>query len=345
MKTAALGRLGKQRLFLLSGFCICYAVFSVCPTFATAEPSIGPKIARELVYSYSFSQEYVVAGERVLTIDFTNTSQYDITALEFEFKLKTAFGDDLCDWQTYYDPSLVLPSGASANCTLKLTRHNFIGQELASPMEQADHVLVRYKRVLLNDGTVLQQWDLYEGLVPQYNSCRIDIQVISPAYKEGDPTEYHFSLIACDRESKSYDLVVARKASEHEDIMFDKLYDFAWVADFANIIGDKALVLRVDITNQSDKPVKKNWAPGDTIREMANMPVFTMVDAAGNQYNRHALAYTPKGWSNVAQGWQALLPRATLTLILVFDKPRDADVSELTVYIDNERYWWTLSLE
>lgn len=54
-------------------------------------------IEEDLSYEYNFSQKYIVAGERVLNLTVSNNTTYNIEAIEFEIRLKSAFGDVISD--------------------------------------------------------------------------------------------------------------------------------------------------------------------------------------------------------------------------------------------------------
>ena len=59
-------------------------------------------IEEDLPFKYNFSQEYIVAGERVLNITISNNTNNNIKAIELEIRLKNAFGDIISEWNTFY---------------------------------------------------------------------------------------------------------------------------------------------------------------------------------------------------------------------------------------------------
>ena len=136
-------------------------------------------IEEDLSYEYNFSQKYIVAGERVLNLTVSNNTTYNIEAIEFEIRLKSAFGDVISDWSTFTDPDLQIPAHTSKSLKLTLTRRNIFGAKLENVLEQTKVIDLRYKRILLDNDILLNQRDLYPEIAYTYGPFRIELDIIN----------------------------------------------------------------------------------------------------------------------------------------------------------------------
>ncbi|GAH91447.1 unnamed protein product, partial [marine sediment metagenome] len=151
-------------------------VYLLAPVFAN---QYFTDIPEELPYEYSFSQKYIVAGERVLNLTVSNNTAYNIKAIEFEIKLKNAFGEIISDWSTFTSPDLQIPSQSSKSLSLTLTKRNIFGAKIENVLNQARYVDLRYKRILIEDDILLKQRDLYSELQYKYGPFKIQLDVIN----------------------------------------------------------------------------------------------------------------------------------------------------------------------
>ena len=277
-----------------------------------------PNTEEDLSYEYSFSQRYIVAGERVLNITISNNTDNNIKAIELEIRLKSAFGDVVSDWSIFADPDLQIPAHASKSLTLTLTKRNIFGAKLENVLDQARFIDLRYKRILLDNDILISQRDLYPEIAYNYGPFRIELDIINNK-NINDLTEYSFYRR------------IFKEGSIADNI---RIIKFHYIDQFVNIFSEDCLILLATITNISEKAQKKDWF--STYRL-----VFTLMDDKNNQYNILSLGYVQSDWENVVQNYQDLLPKATFFIICVFDKIDGYTPKKLKVYIDGQEHYKT----
>ncbi len=275
-------------------------------------------IDEDLPYSYSFSQRYIVAGERVLNLIVSNNTTYNIEAIEFEIRLKNAFGDVISEWNTFTDPDLQIPAHTSKSLTLTLTRRNILGAKIENVLDQTRFIDLRYKRILLDNDVLLSQRDLYPEIVYTYGPFRIELDIINNK-NINDLTEYSFYRR------------IFKEGSIADNI---RIVKFHYIDQFVNIFSEDCLILLATITNISEKAQKKDWFSTYKL-------VFTLMDDKNNQYNIPSLGYVLSDWENVVKDYQDLLPNATFFIIYVFDKIDGYTPKKLKVYIDGQEHYKT----
>lgn len=273
-------------------------------------------IKEELPYEYSFSQKYIIVGERVLNLTIFNNAAYNIEAIEFEIRLQNAFGDVVSDWSTFTDPDLQIPAHTSKSLTLTLTRRNILGAKIENVLDQARFIDLRYKRILLDDDVLLSQRDLYPEIAYTYGPFRIELDIINN--KNIDDLTKH-----------SFYRRVFKEGSIADNI---RIIKFHYIGQFVNIFSEDCLILLATITNISEEVQKKDWFSTYKI-------VFTLTDDKINQYNIPSLGYAFSDWENVVKDYQGLLPNATFFIIYVFDKIDSYTPKKLKVYIDGQEYY------
>ena len=109
----------------------------------------------KITYDYEFTQKYVVAGERVLNIEFHNESEYHIEALEFEVLLKNPFGDEISDWNSFMNPEFELESGEKGSLRLSLTKRNIMGVEVGNVLDDASDIKLVFNYILHYSTTLI----------------------------------------------------------------------------------------------------------------------------------------------------------------------------------------------
>jgi len=313
---------------------ICLSV----PAFAN---QYFPNIDEDLSYEYSFSQKYIVAGERVLNINISNNTDNNIKAMEFEIRLKSAFGDVISDWSIFVDPDLQIPAHTSKSLTLTLTKRSIFGAKLENVLDQAKYIDLRYKRILLDNDALLSQRDLYPELSYNYGPFKIELDIINNK-KINDPKKYSFFQATYSESSIAYDLSVLKRKDESKRQYFDERRKFDYIDQIVDIFSKDCLILLAKITNISKEPQEKDWLPSSGYG--LEPPVFILVDDKDNQYNQPSLAYTPSGWWRIATGRQVLCPDVTFFIIYVFDKIDGYTPKKLKVYVDEQEYYKTFLL-
>lgn len=315
---------------------ICVSVFSLANQYFA-------NIERDLSYEYSFSQKYIVVGERVLNITISNNTDNNIKAIELEIRLKSAFGDVISDWSTFTDPDLQIPAHTSNSLKLTLTKRNIFGAKLENVLDQARFIDIRYKRILLGNDILLTQRDLYPELSYNYGSFKIELDIINNK-KINDPKKYSFDQhrTLSSESSIANELSIFKKKNESERRYSDEYLEFDYIHQIIDTFSKDCLILLAKITNISEEVQKKDWL--SSFGWDAFPPVFILVDDKDNQYSIPSLAYTSSGWWKVATGDQILCPDVTFFIIYVFDKIEGYTPKELKVYIDEEEYYKTFSL-
>lgn len=310
---------------------ICLSV----PAFANIE--------EDLSYEYNFSQRYIVAGERVLNLTISNNGTHNIEAVEFEIRLKNAFGDIISDWNTFTDPDLQIPAHTSKSLKLTLTKRNIFGAKIENVLDQARYIDLRYKRLLLDNGVVLNQRDLYPKFRYNYGPFRIELRIINNE-SVNDLTDYDFSKSTRNEDSVAYSLSIIKKKDASEWSFRDyEDREFHYMDQIISAFSKDCLILLVTITNISDVTQEKDWLSGCGIWNPGT-PLFILVDDKKHQYNSPDIAFIPSGWWKVAQGDQVLCPNVTFSIIYVFDKIDGYTPEELKVYIDEQEYYKTFLL-
>ncbi len=273
-------------------------------------------IEEDLSYEYSFSQRYIVTGERVLNLIVSNNTTYNIEAIEFEIRLKNAFGDVVSDWSTFTDPDLQIPAHTSESLTLTLTGRNIFGAKIENVLDQTRFIDLRYKRILLDNDVLLSQRDLYPEIAYTFGPFRIELDIINNK-NINDLTEYSFYRR------------IFKEGSIADNI---RIVKFHYINQFVNIFSEDCLILLATITNTSEKAQKKDWFSTYKL-------VFTLMDDKNNQYNIPSLGYVLSDWENVVKDYQDLLPNATFFIICVFDKIDGYTPKKLKVYIDGQEHY------
>jgi len=214
-------------------------------------------IEEDLPFKYNFSQEYIVAGERVLNITISNNTNNNIKAIELEIRLKNAFGDIISEWNTFTDPDLQIPANTSKSLKLTLTRRNILGAKLENVLDQAKYIDLRYKRILLDNDVLLSQRDLYPELQYDYESFRIEPDIINNKNINNLIKKHSFDQATFSKNSIAYNLSVLRKKDESKGIWFDELRKFDYIDQIVDIFSKDCLILLATITNISHKAQKK----------------------------------------------------------------------------------------
>ncbi len=319
---------------------ICVSAFSLANQYF-------PNIDEDLSYEYSFSQKYIIAGERALNITISYNTDNNIKAIELDIRLKSAFGDVISDWSTFTDPDLQIPANTSKSLTLTLTKRSIFGAKLENVLDQAKFIDIRYKRILLDNNILLSQRDLYPELSYNYRPFKIELDIINNK-KINDPKKYSFyqydqSTSDFSENSIGYNLSVLRKEDESKNIWHDEVRKFDSVDQIVNVFSKDCLILLAKITNISKEPQEKDWLY-TYYTYIEKRLVFTLVDDKDNQYNQPSPAYTPSGWWKIATGHQILCPDVTFFLVYVFDKIDGYTPKKLKVYVDKQEYYKILSL-
>lgn len=122
-------------------------------------------LERDLPVNYSFTQESLVSGGRVLRVSVRNNTRFRVEAVELEVRLRNAFDEIISDWVSFIDPDLAIRAGESKTVQLTLTRQNVFGQTVENILNQARYADIRYVRILFADGTLLHRHDLYHPIV------------------------------------------------------------------------------------------------------------------------------------------------------------------------------------
>ncbi len=323
--------------------------YLLAPVFAN---QYFTNIKEELPYEYSFSQKYIIAGERVLNLTVSNNTAYNIKAIEFEIKLKNAFGEIISDWSTFTSPDLQIPSQSSKSLSLTLTKRNIFGAKIENVLNQARYVDLRYKRILIEDDILLKQRDLYSELQYKYGPFKIQLDVINNK-NVNDPVEYRFWQIVNIEDSIATNLSILKKEDESKGQYNDEYRRFNYISQLVDTFSEDCLLLLVRIINITNEPQEKEWFSyiGDSSRYNEwvyssrlydpQRSLFVLVDDKNNQYNLHSIAYIPFGWSEVVEGDQVLYPNVTLLIVYIFDKIDSYAPKELKVYVDEQEYYKT----
>ncbi len=294
-------------------------------------------IDEDLPYRYSFSQKYIVAGERVLNLTISNNGAHNIEAVEFEIRLKNAFGDVISEWNTFTDPDLQIPAHTSKSLTLTLTRRNIFGAKIENVLDQTRFIDLRYKRILLDNDVLLTQKDLYPEIQYNYGSFKVELDVINNK-NINDLTNYNFEKpIIFEKNSIAHNRSISKKEGESKGFDWNEYYKFNYIDQIVNTFSEDCLIILAAITNISNEPQKKDWLSGYLYA--GERSVFTLVDDKKNQYNRPSLAYLLSGWEVVGKGKQGIYPGVTFSIVYVFDKINDYTPKELKVYIDEQEHY------
>lgn len=313
-------------------------VYLLAPAFAD---QYFTNIKEDLPYEYSFSQKYIVAGEKVLNLTVSNNTAYNIKAIEFEIRLKNGFEDIISDWVTFTSPDLQIPAHTSASLSLTLTKRSILGAKIENVLDQAQYIDLRYKRILLDDGVLFKQRDLYPKLRYNYGPFRVELRIINNE-SVNDLTDYNFSKSTRREDSIAYNLSIIKKKNTSEWSLRDyEDREFHYMGQITSTFSKDCLILLVTITNISDVTQEKEWLSGSGSWLNPGPPLFILVDDKKHQYNNPDIAFIPSGWWKVAQGSQVLCPNVTFSIIYVFDKPKNYTPKELKVYVDEQEYYKT----
>ena len=298
-------------------------------------------IKEELPYEYGFSQKYIIAGERVLNLTVSNNTVHNIKAIEFEIRLKNGFEDIISDWITFTSPDLQIPSYTTASLSLTLTKRSILGAKIENVLDQAQYIDLRYKRILLDDGVLFKQRDLYPKLRYNYGPFRVELRIINNE-SSNDLMDYSFSKSTRREDSIAYNLSIIKKKNTSEWSFRDyEDREFHYMGQIISTFSKDCLILLVTITNISDVTQEKNFLSGSGSWLNLGPPLFILVDDKKHQYNNPDIAFIPSGWYNVAQGSQVLSPDVTFSIIYVFDKAQNYTPKELKVYVDEQEYYET----
>ena len=279
----------------------------------------------DLPFEYSFSKEYVVMGERTVLITITNNTHHYISAIEIEVRLRDAFNDVVSDWNAFSDPDMQLAPGQSRTLGLKLTRQSILGSTVENVMDKARYVDIRYTRVLLGDGTLLRQDDLYPELLGVYGSYRITVAT-PRMLGDGLASQQSLSLLEYVPSSVAYS-----RAMEKWGVLW-LLAGNTTLSELTEVLGNHCVLVRMTVTNVSQHPVSREWMnPWDP------SPV-SLIDDLGNQYSSWALVFAPQPVKSILDGDEPLYPGSLISVYYVFDKVMEHTPQTLTVYIDNEEY-------
>ena len=303
-------------------------------------------INEDLPYIYSFSQKYIVAGERVLNLTISNNTAHNIEAVEFEIRLKNAFKDVISEWNVFSSPDLRISAHTSETLTLTLTKRNIFGAKIENVLDQAQYIDLRYKRILIEGDLLLTQRDLYSEFQHKYGPFKIQLDIINHK-NVNDPTKYRFWQIVNIENSIANNLTISEKDKNKR--YKEEYHKFNYIYQLIDTLSEDCLLLLVRITNVTREPQEKEWFPNIGGRHFSNEWVypyttpressFVLIDDKNNQYNLCSVAFIPFGWAKVAEGDQALHPNATFLTIYVFDKIDSYAPKELKVYVDGQEYY------
>lgn len=298
-------------------------------------------IKEELPYEYSFSQKYIIAGERVLNLTVSNNTAYNIKAIEFEIRLKDGFEDIISDWVTFTNSDLQIPARTSSSLSLTLTKKSILGTKIENVLDQAQYIDLRYKRILLDDGILFKQRDLYPKLRYNYGHFKVELRIINNE-SVNDLTDYNFSKSTRREDSIAYNLSIIKKKNSSEWSFRDyEDREFHYMDQIISTFSKDCLILLVTITNISDVTQEENFLSGSGSWLSPGPPLFILVDDKKHQYNNPDIAFIPSGWYNVARGNQVLCPNVTFSIIYVFDKSKNYTPKELNVCVDEQEYYKT----
>lgn len=302
-------------------------------------------ISEDLSYTYSFSQKFIVAGEKVLNLTISNNTTYNIKAVEFEIRLKNAFKDVISEWNIFSSPDLRIPAHTSGTLTLTLTKRNIFGAKIENVLDQAQYIDLRYKRILLDDGVLFKQRDLYPKFRYNYGPFRIELRMINNE-SVNDLIDYAFGKSTRNEDSVAYSLSIIKKKDASEWSFWDyEDREFHYMDQIISVFSKDCLILLATITNISEVTQEKEWLSGCGGWLSVGVPLFILVDDKKHQYNTPDLAFIPSEWWKVAQGDQVLCPGVTFFIIYVFDKINGYTPEELKVYVDEQEYYKTFLLE
>jgi len=321
-------------------FVICF-VFSFSNVGYTDETiNIAENIKSALVYDYEFSKKFAIAGERILRIYFENNTDFDVEALEFEIQLIDAFGDEISEWNSFVDPGFSLKKGEKANLALTLTQRNILGVDVGNLLDKAKEIELRFKRVLIGDGTIIEKHDFYPELKNIFGKLRVAPTLLNN-YKN-DEMENSFILTNQNRDSIAYDIAQAEfepdpgasifetMMKEMEALMGTSYIEPQSFKDFDNVFGRECLIVLLEITNVSNEPMEKNFAS-------SHRPYLLVQDQDYNQYTSYGVVYELKGMEGIASGRAPILPNSTAKIVFIFDK-RQEQIDYLRLYFDGEVY-------
>jgi len=272
-------------------------------------------------YEFEFTQKYVVAGERVLNIEFENNSQYDIETMEFEVLLKDPFGEKISDWNSFVKPDFKIKSGEKNSLTLSLTRRNVLGVSVSNVLDEAESIELRYNKILLEDGTVIEKDELHPELKNIYGDYEVNITFLNSEEVIEDDTEYNFDYTDLDTGSKAY----SNRASYYEK--------YTKIKDLLNAMGEECLLFLFEIKNISNEQITNRWSSRDRDEYTINL-----LDDRNDQYNNLGLLYEPQSTKGVARGRNKLFPDVETIFVIVFDKIDNYTPEWIKVYINENEH-------
>lgn len=297
----------------------------------SASAQVLPVTIADLPYDCTFSKEYIVAGGRTLNVTIRNNSSHHITALEIEIRLRDPFGEVISDWIPFLNPDLEIRPAESRTIGMKLTKQNILGAVVESPLERARYADLRYKKILLKDGQLITQRQLYPELQSVFGSFRVQARTIQDAL-ESDNGKSNLAIVREDVSSNAH--AIMKKE-------WGMLYDLykKTTEEIAGVLGNECILLRVYAANISEAPIIRDWS------SRSESSPITLIDDAGNQYSTWAVVFAPQPAKTLVNGQEALMPGASMLFYYVFDKLDGYSPKTVEVYIDGIEYEETLMLK